>query len=375
MAKSICHMTCAHDVDDVRVFQKECVSLAEAGYNVVLVAPHGRNEEVDGVRIVGVPYRSKNPLYRLFVLSRRVYKEALKQEADLYHIHDVELFVYGIKLKRKGKKVIFDSHEDWPQYISDITWIPKAIRKVLRFYLVKSYRRRMRCFDAVLTVSPHIVDSIKSICDVNVDVVSNYPILDKCLPEIEVEHYQQRANCICYAGTVYRSVNHETLIKVIQDLDITYRIVGDIDAEFKQQLLNLDENNKVDFVDYVSRSELERIYSSSTIGMVVFDYIDNLGGNVGSMGINKIFEYMRAGLPILCTDFKLWKELIVDKYECGICVSARSESMFREAISQFISNKQLACQMGQNGQRAVKTEFNWDTQKEVLLAVYARLLD
>lgn len=375
MAKTVCHITCAHDAYDVRVFQKECVSLAEAGYNVVLVAPHGRNEEVDGVRIVGVPYRSKNPLYRLLVLSRRVYKEALKQEADLYHIHDVELFVYGIKLKRKGKKVIFDSHEDWPQYISDITWIPKAIRKVLRFYLVESYRRRMRCFDAVLTVSSHIVDSIKSICAVEVDVVSNYPILDKCLPVIEEVHYQQRANCICYAGTVYRSINHETLIKVIQDLDITYRIIGDIDAEFRQQLLNLDENNKVDFVDYVSRSELERIYSSSTIGMVVFDYIDNLGGNVGSMGINKIFEYMRAGLPILCTDFKLWKELIVDKYECGICVSPRSESMFREAISQFISNKQLACQMGQNGQRAVKTEFNWDTQKEVLLAVYARLLD
>ena len=56
--KRVCHLTSVHSSDDTRVFHKECVSLARAGYDVTLVAPGESREELgvhigDTVRLFG----------------------------------------------------------------------------------------------------------------------------------------------------------------------------------------------------------------------------------------------------------------------------------------------------------------------------------
>ena len=106
----VCHMTSAHQPGDTRIFQKECVSLAKAGYQVFLVQ-RGESGENSGVRIIGVGQPSGGRLTRMTSFARKVYEAALAVDADLYHLHDPELLPYGIKLKGRGKKVIFDSHE------------------------------------------------------------------------------------------------------------------------------------------------------------------------------------------------------------------------------------------------------------------------
>ena len=51
--KRVCHLASVRSSDDTRIFHKECASLAEAGYEVYLVAPGESREEL-GVHIVGV---------------------------------------------------------------------------------------------------------------------------------------------------------------------------------------------------------------------------------------------------------------------------------------------------------------------------------
>jgi len=105
-----------------------------------------------------------------------------------------------------------------------------------------------------------------------------------------------------------------------------------------------------------------------SIGIVVYDYKLNLGDRLGSFGSNKLFEYMEAGLPIICTDYVLWKE-VVEKYECGLTVEPRNIDQLRDAISYLLQNKEIAYKYGKNGQKAVKEELNWSTQEKKYLGV------
>lgn len=106
----VCHMTSAHDPEDIRIFHKECVSLAKAGYDVYLVQP-GDSYEKNGVHLVGLSAPAQGRMEHFLHSAKNAYKKALEVDADIYHLHDPELLGYGLKLKRRGKKVTFDSHE------------------------------------------------------------------------------------------------------------------------------------------------------------------------------------------------------------------------------------------------------------------------
>ena len=128
MIKKVCHITNVHDNNDNRVFYKECCSLAKAGYDVFLLAK-GESREQDKVHVIGFGDKYKSRKQRSFDFVNDLYKKALKLDADIYHLHDPELLRIALKLKRKGKKVIFDSHENYTAQILLKDYIPKCLRK------------------------------------------------------------------------------------------------------------------------------------------------------------------------------------------------------------------------------------------------------
>ena len=133
----VCHLTSAHKAKDDRIFVKECISLAKAGYEVYIIAPDAENRVCDNVHFLGInSFKIKSSRVRRFVkVGRLVYQKAVELDADIYHLHDPELLLYGLKLKHRGKKVIFDSHEDVPNQILSKTWIPGLLRSfVARIY-------------------------------------------------------------------------------------------------------------------------------------------------------------------------------------------------------------------------------------------------
>src|SRR4051812_34034533 len=111
----VVHLSSGHDADDARIFWKECLSLAEAGYDVRFVVPGdlaARSENPHtAVRTVFVSRRSSR-LGRLTISPLSVLAAGLWQNGEVYHFHDPELLPAGFLLRLLGKRVIYDVHED-----------------------------------------------------------------------------------------------------------------------------------------------------------------------------------------------------------------------------------------------------------------------
>ena len=129
------HLTSTHRPFDTRVFQKECRSLAKAGYKVTLVVPHTEDVVVDGVQIRAVPLPA-NGRERLKKTTRHVYKAALKENPKaIFHFHDGELLPFMMLLKMRGRRVIYDAHEDSPRQMLYQHWIPRILRRPIGLFM------------------------------------------------------------------------------------------------------------------------------------------------------------------------------------------------------------------------------------------------
>lgn len=364
----VCHITSVHKSTDVRIFEKECVSLAAAGYDVYLVA-QGESREEKGVHVTGVGEAPASRIKRMTIFARKVYKKALELDADIYHFHDPELLPYGVKLKKRGKKVIFDSHENILHQMLEKTYIPSCLRvpidKIFRRYVKNAVKK----IDCIITVTPHIVEAFEKIHP-NVREITNYPAFYES--DINpMDKYRQFS--LCSTGGIDMQWNHHNIINAISDLNVTYILCGKGDLDYIKQLENLENWHKVNFRGQVPYSESLQIQRKSHLGMALLQPGRNTGGNIGTLGNTKLFEYMMAGIPVICTHFELWHN-IIDNCHCGICVNPENLEEISQAIKFLSEHPDEAARMGQNGRKAVKTEFNWSTQEKKLLDLYTTIL-
>ena len=70
-----------------------------------------------------------------------VYKKAIQLDAMVYHLHDPELMSIALRLQKKGKKVIFDSHENYYEQIKTKQYINKFLRSIIAsfYFMYETY--------------------------------------------------------------------------------------------------------------------------------------------------------------------------------------------------------------------------------------------
>ena len=356
--KKICHFTSAHDALDDRIFLKECLSLKKAGYEVYIVAK-GSDDIKDGVTIKGCGF-SKNKLQRLFIFANHVYKIAKSLDCDVYHFHDPELLPNGIKLKKLGKKVIFDSHEDVPAQILDKEWIPSPFRKIVSKWYKKYESKAVRKFDAVVVATPHIAEQFERRTR-KIVVIHNYPKLDDIV--FHEKTFEQRERIACYAGGINELRGEKVMLDSMKNIDATLILAGEHN---KCGLENGIE--KVIYTGKLNRKEVNELYGKARLGLVILLPAHNY---VESLPI-KMFEYMAAGLPFVASDFPLWKK-IVDENNCGICVNPLDLNAVSEACRFLLDNPEKGQEMGRKGREIVMRKYNWNIEEEKLLEFYKKL--
>ncbi|MBH1942047.1 glycosyltransferase [Mobilitalea sibirica] len=363
----VCHVTSAHNRYDVRIFEKQCVSLAQNGFNISLLVNDDLQDEIKkGVKIISSKFRPRNRIDRFINSRNKLYKKAIELDADIYHLHDPDLLLLGSKLLKLNKKVIFDSHEDVPETIMEKHWIPSVYRRLIKFIYCKYEKVSLKQYTALVSVTPHIVERLTKINPKTI-MITNYPIVN----ENEVIN-KNTENYICFTGGISEQWNHEIVLDAITHIDnIRYIIAGSGSETYINKLKSHPAWNKVDYLGLLPFSEVKKIFTRSLAGIALNWSLQ--AGNIGTLGNTKLFEYMEAKLPVICTNYKLWRE-IINKNNCGIVVNPNNSNEVKEAINYIIKNTKESEDMGNNGRDAVLNEFNWKTQEKILIKMYLEIL-
>jgi glycosyltransferase involved in cell wall biosynthesis len=367
----VCHVASGFLRDDARIFVRQCRSLVGFGYDVTFLVNDNLDDTIiNNVKICSHQFQSRRRLTDILFAKKYFIKKALLIDADIYQLHGPELIPLGLELKKNGKIVFYDAHEDLPRDILEKDAIPHLIRPIISHLTEIYLKHTLIKFDHVFTVTPHIVNNLTKITS-KVTLVTNFPHTSTYL-NFSFHEYLNRKNIICYTGTVYKYSNQENMVKIVLNSNnLLYTVVGFIDHKFKNKLNGLANfSQKINFLPKVNKFELNELLHSVIIGFVVYDYVRNLGYKIGSLGTNKLFEYMNAGLPIICTDFDLWKD-IIDKHKCGLYVQPNNYEELNNAVDFLINNKEIAYNMGQNGRRAVLGEYNWNNEEKKYLNVFS----
>lgn len=368
--RKVAHMTTVHRRFDTRIFLKECSTLSAYGYDVFQIVADGLgNEEKNGVKIIDIG-RSKGRLDRMMNAPKRLLPVALSLNADIYHFHDPELFSVGVKLKKSGKKVIFDMHEDLPKQILSKTYLNWVARRILSTALALYERRVCKMFDYVIAATPSIHEKCQHL-SVNAININNYPLLDEL--DSSNSDWKSKSAQVCYVGGITRI---RGILEIINAIDITNHNVrlilgGDFDSkDLESAASSLSGWKCVDALGFIDRKRMSDVLSSSMAGLVTFLPAPN---HIDAQP-NKMFEYMSAGVPVIASNFPLWRE-IIETNDCGFCVDPESPSEIAKAIDYLVSHPDEAERMGNNGKKSVLNCYNWDIEKQKLLSVYQRLCD
>ena len=369
MNYKITHLTSAHPRYDTRIFIKECVSLAKIkNYELSLVVADGLGDEVkSGVMLFDVG-KIEGRLNRILKTTQKVFEKAVELDSDVYHLHDPELIPIGLKLKKLGKKVIFDAHEDLPKQLLAKPYLNESVKKVLSYFVLRYEKYACKKFDYVVSATPYIRDKFLSFTQ-SVDV-NNYPIIEELSSDIA---WEKRKNQVCYVGVIAKIRGNMENVQAMAyvNRETSFKLAGMTYEESFFKELESDTNwKRVEFVGKLDREGVKRLLEESKVGLVTLhptiNYIDALPV--------KMFEYMLAGIPVIASDFPILKD-IVEKENCGICVNPIDSKAIGEAIEYLVMHDNEAQAMGKRGKKAVLEQYNWSREEVKLLKLYDEVLN
>lgn len=367
----IVHLGYSHKNDDIRIFRKECCSLVRQGHEVYYITSDKNssyaNDKMDkGVHVIVLQRTAEsNKIKRYYEYLKALTNRALELDADVYHIHETGLLPIWRRLKRSNKLVVYDSHEDTPRQMRPqleqqrgkiVGILFEKILELYENYVVKKV-------DFVITATPYIKNRFSCIKR-EVICINNYPIINDL--DYHEDNRKTKKNSICFTGGISEVSGIKETVEALNCLSqIRLKLAGPMDDRLKSELENYPGWKQTDYYGVVEHSEVANICKEAYAGIILYQPLPN---HINAQP-NKMYEYMLMGLPIICSDFPLWKKMIEEK-KCGLCVNPQSSQHIALAIKELYQNSELAYIMGKNGRKAVLEEYNWEKEEVKLFKVY-----
>jgi len=374
---NVCMISTQHSPFDSRVFHKEAKSLLRAGFGVTVIGKN--NVEIDliseGINVIGIERIS------FFKILKKLYKTARDIDADIYHCHEPESLLVLICLKLiKGKKVIYDVHEYYPDVI------PLANLKIKFFLIFMMYIFEplfCKCADAIIATDDEICKRYKKF-NSNVYTVFNFPSkeifksTDIYNPELVMKY--EKKSLLIYVGGMYKERGILELIKAVHKVSEVYPSIKllllgtfstkEFEEECTEYINSNNLNDMIEFLGFIPHQDIPDYINASDIGIVLLKPIPKFLKNIPI----KQFEYMACGKPVIGSRLPPI-ENFVGKEGAGILVDPNDIDEISEAIIYLLDHPKSRDEMGGRGKKAIERKYNWDRMENILIGIYSEIGD
>lgn len=340
-----------------------CTSLSMAGYDVLLI---GRKLG-SSIPLSPQPFKQKR-IHCLFEKGKLFYTEynirlffyLLFKKMDCICAIDLDTILpcYFISRIKKTKRV-YDAHELFCEMKEIVTrpGIYKIWKKIERFSVPK--------FKNGYTVNKPIAEEFKKMYGVDYAVIRNIALLKEIIPSEKNERF------ILYQGAVNEGRSFETLIPAFKNINCKLIICGDGNfmAQARQLVTVNHLQDKVFFKGKIKPDELADITQQAYIGITLFD--DKGLSNYYSLA-NRFFDYLHAGIPQLCVNYPVYKE-INSGVPIAILIDDISSTNIATQLNNLLANEVLYNELQQNCVKLRQT-LNWQQEEIKLIQFYNELL-
>ena len=363
----ICHVSPLHSRYDTRIFLKQSVFTAKLDHEVNYIVSDGLlSEKIYNVNIINVDIK-RSFISRVIITHSKLLFIIVRTKPNVVHFHDPEMLLVGWILRFFGYKVIYDMHEDFPKQILGKEYIQKNLRDIISKLASLIENVTLIFYSGITSATTSIHNN--NLKYKNTLFLPNYPILG----ELGNGYFTSEIkNQVCFIGgiTAKRGV-----LEVIQSLEILseYNIRLQLAGKFStvelyEKAKSLNGWKFVDYYNEVNRETVAKIMSECIAGIVTFLPAPN---HINSQP-NKMYEYMSAGLPVICSNFELWESTVLEN-ECGLCVNPYNPNEIANAIKYLLLNKDVRNKMSTNAKNIIQNNFNWDAHFKNLISFYKKI--
>lgn len=355
-------------VTDARV-HKVCTSLEEAGYDVCLIGWYRKGsaelQRPYAVRRFRMWAKGGPMLYAEFNTRLLFSLLFTRGDAILCNDTDAALACY-VAAKVRRLPLIFDAHELFPELpeVVDRPFVKKVWQKVEDCV----FPRLKYCY----TVCQSIADYYKDRYGLEMKVVRNIPSQEPAGSAADpVDLNRKERYLLLYQGAVNVGRGIEWLIDTMKFLpDCCLVICGDgyCLPEMKKMALESGCSERIVFTGRIPQQELKRYTVQADLGFVL---LEKLGLSYYFALPNRIFDYMRFGVPVLATSFPEIKR-VVEEAQSGRLIAHYEPPYLAQEIRRTL--QEWESPEKRERLKATARQYSWENEKKVLLKVVQRAL-
>ncbi len=286
--------------------------------------------------------------------------------------HDMQTLAAGVALRRRyGCRLIYDSHEYWPE--ADIR-ANRLQRKTASFF----ERRLVRHADTVVTVTPQIARALERLYGLaRVVVAPNAaPVIEDIAPP--AARAPEEPVRFLYQGRMAPGRGLEALLSAWAQVEepgavLVLRAPDDAYyARLRARFAELLKTARVEIAPPVDEGQLISAASRADVGIIPY-----VGPSLNHHYAcpNKLSQYMQAGLAVLSTTDLVYVSEVIARYECGLTYDPAHPASFVKAARRLVREPGLRHKLQQHAYHAARTSFNWAAQSAEYAGLVRRILD